>query len=275
MPVPLLVLWLLSAGADAAGAVPDRTAAELAARIKPSVVVLEVLDASGEIRGNGTGFLVSSDGVTVTNVHVVQEAQQMRAVLADGSKRQALGVLAQDEDRDVALIKLEGAGYPALPLGETGTLTEGAPVMVVGSPLGLASTVSLGIVSAVRRELPAELTRRAKGKLGALVQITAPVSPGSSGSPVVTMDGRVIGVTQGQMTIGQNINFAVPIEVAKDLLASLPRHAAPQPFRPFPLGNAIASAIFLFLLASTLVALKVRGWLRARRRPRGRFGLEG
>jgi serine protease Do len=268
MPAPLLALWLLSLGAaDPSAGVPDKTASEVAARVKPSVVLLEVLDPSGEVVGDGTGFLISDSGMAVTNVHVVDDAAQVRAVLIDGSKRRALGALALNRDRDVALIQLEGTGYRPLPLGDSAALAEGAGVVVVGSPLGLASTVSVGIVSAARRELPERLKGREDKKLGPLVQITASTSPGSSGSPVVTMDGLVIGVAQSKLMLGENINFAVPIEVAKELVAGLPRNAAPKPFRPFPVGNAIASAIFLFLLFSTLLGLKVRGWLRSRPKP--------
>lgn len=254
--------WLvLTAALLAADPSPELSAA--AARTRPSVVLLEILDAGGQKLGNGTGFLISADGRVVTNHHVIAPAHQVRAIFADGSKRAALGVLVQSETRDVAILQLEGAGGAPLELAASGPVPEGTRIYVVGSPMGLASTVSEGIVSASRRRLPEEFAERAKD-LGEVIQITAAISPGSSGSPVLSMDGRVLGVAQSIIHGASNIGFAVPVDVVHELLAGVPANAVPKPFHPFPVKNAIASAVFVVVLVLGWVGFGV--WSRKKKR---------
>jgi len=245
---------------------PARAAelSELAAAAKPGVVQLAIMDAAGEARGNGTGFFVSEDGLIVTNHHVVKPAHSLRATLADGGSRMVVGMLAFDEERDIAVIKVEGEDYPALPLGEDDEIKEGVEVLVLGSPLGLSWTLSEGIVAAIREQgVPKELTGTTDKK-GPLIQITAPISPGSSGSPVLTTDGNVIGVAvMASVQSAQNVNFAVPVSVVRQLLAGIPEGATPTPLGGgFPWINIVISVVVVAAIVAALVLTGTR-----RRRP--------
>jgi len=234
---------------------------ELAAHAKAAVVHLEILDSTGEDIGNGTGFFISSDGLVATNHHVVADAQGMRAVLASGEQRKVLGVLADDEVKDVAIIQVEGSGYPALELGESERLTEGVPVVVIGSPMGLSWTLSEGIVSAARRELPREFAKNAPEELKRrfpLVQITAPISPGSSGSPVMGVDGKVIGVAQSIFEGAANVGFAVPVETLAKLRAGIQPGTRPRPLYQLPWRN-------LYISLGVFAVLGGAWFLRGRR----------
>jgi S1-C subfamily serine protease len=237
--LPYLLAWVTPA--HAAGL------AEVAAQVKPAVVHLAILDATGEPRGNGTGFFISDDGLIVTNHHVIESAHGIRATRASGEKIDVAGVLAQDAARDIAILKAPGDGYPYLTLGSSRGLTDGVEVVVIGSPMGLSWTTSSGIVSAIREDGVPEALKATPRESGPLIQITAAISPGSSGSPVVTLDRMVVGVARSLVT-GDSLNFAVPVEVVQDLAAVIPRDAEPRPFRAFPWRNLVGSLGFFAAL---------------------------
>ncbi|HOU89390.1 MAG TPA: S1C family serine protease [Polyangiaceae bacterium] len=193
----------------------------IAARVKRSVVHLELADAAGEPLGNGTGFLVSADGQVVTNHHVIAKVAAVTARLGDGRRVPARGVVALDAEHDLALLALEGGGYEPLPLGTASGLAVGDEVVVIGSPAGLAGSLSVGVVSALRGEAARAAAPDADHPRAWALQITAAISPGSSGSPVVAVrSGAVVGVAVGQRTDGQALNFAVPVDHARALLAA-------------------------------------------------------
>ncbi len=174
---------------------------ELVRRIKPSAVAIETFDQKGATVSRGSGFFVAGDKI-ITNRHVIEKSSRVEIHLIDGKKIQAKGVLAIDGEGDLALLQVDvppNSAVAALPLVQTAP-QEGESIVVVGNPFGLEGSVSNGIVSAVR-EIPG---------YGKIIQITAPISPGSSGSPVVNMRGQVIGVATLQAAEGQSINFAVP-----------------------------------------------------------------
>jgi len=175
---------------------------ELVRRIKPSAVAIETFDARGEKLSRGSGFFVAPDRV-VTNRHVVDNAIRAEVHTHTGAVFQVKGVLAVDPEADIALLRVDApAGQvQPLPLDRTSP-QEGESVVVIGNPFGLEGSVTDGIVSAVR-DIPT---------FGRIIQITAAISPGSSGSPVVNMKGQVIGVATLQVTGGQSINFAIPSE---------------------------------------------------------------
>jgi tetratricopeptide (TPR) repeat protein len=175
---------------------------ELVRRIKPSAVAIETFDARGEKLSRGSGFFIASDRV-VTNRHVIEGAHRAEVHLSAGNVYPVKGVLAVDAEGDIALLKVDAPTQLVrpLPLDRTSP-QEGESVVVIGNPLGLEGSVSNGIVSAVR-DIPT---------FGRIIQITAPISPGSSGSPVVNMQGQVIGVATLQITGGQSVNFAIPSE---------------------------------------------------------------
>ncbi len=175
-----------------------------------AVVLVVVSDPSGEQRGQGSGFLISPDGTIVTNFHVIDDAHSAVVKLRNGAFCPVDGVLAIDKKADLALIKVACKGLPSLALGEAGSLAIGARVVAIGSPLGLQNTVSDGIVSSVRDGTDGQRW----------IQTTAPASPGNSGGPLLDSRGNVVGVITFQVVTGQNLNFAVPIESVKSLLAS-------------------------------------------------------
>jgi S1-C subfamily serine protease len=212
---------------------------ELAARTAPSVVLLTLADASGKKIGSGTGFFVSADGRVITNFHVIQRAASAEATLSDGRSIKILGVLASDRARDIAILKAEGSPFPALDLGDSGLIRPGDEVVVIGSPRGLSGTVSAGIVSAVREKGVAEDNPAPRRRVDDDednpetrswgIQITAAISPGSSGSPIMTRSGDVIAVAVGMRLDGQALNFGVPIQVVKELLGGIDAKAIPKP----------------------------------------------
>ncbi len=175
---------------------------DLVRRIKPSAVAIETFDSKGEKLSRGSGFFVEADRI-VTNRHVLEGAYRAEVHSSSGAVFPVKGVLAIDAEGDIALVKIDAPAPPirALPLDKTSP-QEGESVVVIGNPLGLEGSVTNGIVSAVR-DIPT---------FGRIIQITAPISSGSSGSPVVNMQGQVIGIATLQITGGQSVNFAIPSE---------------------------------------------------------------
>lgn len=175
---------------------------DLVRRIKPSAVAIETYDVRGEKLSRGSGFFIDTDRV-VTNRHVIDNAYRAEIHSYNGNIYPVKGVVAVDAEGDIALLKVDTPPNQVRPLllGRTSP-QEGESVVVIGNPFGLEGSVTNGIVSAVR-DIPT---------FGRIIQITAPISPGSSGSPVVNMQGQVIGVATLQITGGQSINFAIPSE---------------------------------------------------------------
>jgi tetratricopeptide (TPR) repeat protein len=181
---------------------PQDLLPELVRRIKPSAVAIETFDARGERLSRGSGFFIESDRV-VTNRHVIEGAYRADVHTSTGNVYVVKGVLAIDAEGDLAVLKIDMpvAAIRPLPLDRTSP-QEGESIVVIGNPLGLEGSVTNGIVSAVR-DIPT---------FGRIIQITAPISSGSSGSPVVNMQGQVIGIATLQITGGQSVNFAIPSE---------------------------------------------------------------
>lgn len=175
---------------------------ELVKRIKPSAVAIETFDARGNTLSRGSGFFIASDRV-ITNRHVIEKSSRVEIHLIDGKKFPVRGVLAVDGEGDLALLQVDVPKALAIPLPIVRAVPqEGESIVVIGNPFGLEGSVSNGIVSAVR-----EISG-----YGKIIQITAPISPGSSGSPVVNMYGQVIGIATLQAAEGQSLNFAIPSE---------------------------------------------------------------
>lgn len=194
---PVLLLMALAAAASAQDFLP-----ELVKRIKPSAVAIETFDARGNTLSRGSGFFVGPDRI-ITNRHVIDRSNRVEVHLMDGKKFTVKGVLAVDGEGDLALLQVDVPRELAIPLPIVKAVPqEGEFVVVIGNPFGLEGSVSNGIVSAVR-----EISG-----YGKIIQITAPISPGSSGSPVVNMLGQVIGVATLQAAEGQSLNFAVPAD---------------------------------------------------------------
>src|SRR5437588_9692756 len=198
----------------------------LVRRIKPSAVAIETFDARGEKLTRGSGFFIDKDRV-VTNRHVIDGAFRAEVHLSSGNSFQVKNVLAVDAEGDVALLRVDAPANLVRPLSLDRTSPqEGESIVVIGNPFGLEGSVTNGIVSAVR-DIPG---------FGRIIQITAPISPGSSGSPVVNMQGQVIGVATLQITGGQSVNFAIPSE----RIAQLHRSAQSQS-ATMSLGELVAA----------------------------------
>lgn len=174
-----------------------------------AVVSIIMSDKDGNPIAQGSGFFVSKDGLVVTNYHVIAEGSSAVVKLPDGAFYVVDGVLASDKTRDIAVVRAHGQNFRTLPLGNSDRVHVGEEVVAVGNPLSLESTVSNGIVSAVRA---------IKDEGGDFLQITAPISPGSSGGPLFNMAGEVIGITTMYLKGGENLNFAIPINDVKPLL---------------------------------------------------------
>jgi len=172
-------------------------------RIKPSVVIIFAYDDKGEFLKLGSGFFVNQSGDIITNYHVLQGASSAEIKASDGKTFSITYIVAEDEQSDIIRLSVDIPSKYVRSLYLTAILPEvGERIIVYGTPLGLEKTVSDGIVSAIR-EVPG---------YGKVIQITAPISPGSSGSPVLNMKGEVIGIATLQMVEGQNLNFAIPSE---------------------------------------------------------------
>ncbi len=157
----------------------------------------------------GTGFLVGADGAIVTNYHVIRTGNVAAVKFSDGTVLPVDGLVAADKVRDLALIKIHGKNFRTLTLGNSDRIQVGEEVVAIGNPLGLELTVSNGILSGVRT---------VEKESGKFLQITAPISHGSSGGPLFNMSGEVIGITSMYFEGGENLNFAIPANDAKRLL---------------------------------------------------------
>jgi tetratricopeptide (TPR) repeat protein len=182
---------------------------EIVAKAKPAIVEIVSTDAKGTPKTQGTGFFVSPDGLVITNRHVIEGAGTITAVTNNGAMFLFERIFAEPPGADLAVLKFHATDVPFLKLGESTMAVEGQKVIVIGNPTGLMGTVSDGIISAFRENR-------------SLIQITAPVSHGSSGSPVMDETGQVIGIATLGIAEGQNLNFAIPVEQASAALAQPP-----------------------------------------------------
>jgi serine protease Do len=189
------------------------TPAQIAARATPAVVT---------IRGPsslGTGFVVRADGWIATNLHVIAGSRELLVILPDRTELPVRQVLAIDDKRDLAIVGVDAKKLPLLALGDSDAVRAGDPVVAIGHPLGLEDTVSNGLVSAVR-VLDPTMT---------VLQISAPIAPGSSGGPLFNDKGEVIGIAAAVSRQGQNLAFGVPVAYLKKLL----ENTSPIPFEAF------------------------------------------
>ena len=172
----------------------------LVKKIQPAVLTVIAYNAQNEALFQGSGFFIAPGGCFLTNCHVLAQAVRAEVRTAEGRCYPVRGVVAADRDWDLVVAAVISPPEEIYGLDITRDLPEvGERVAVVGSPLGLEQTLSDGVVSALRRT-----------SAGNYLQISAPVSTGSSGSPVINMKGEVVGVASLQVIKGQNLNFAVP-----------------------------------------------------------------
>jgi len=202
-----LVCWVLLL-VFGAGSVHSQTAQEIAKMAFRSTVLLVTEDANGQSLSLGSGFFVR-DGEIASNLHVLEGAARGYAkLIGEKTKCDMEGVTGVDSERDLVVLKISTGRSEALPLGNSDVVQVGESVYAVGNPQGLEGTFSEGIVSSIREV-----------GTNKLLQITAPISPGSSGGPVLNRKGEVIGVSVATFRGGQNLNFAIPSSYLKALLS--------------------------------------------------------
>jgi hypothetical protein len=185
------------------------TTAQIAKIVSPSVVVIQGKTDSGDVLGSG--FIVSKDGKIVTNLHVIRDLKSVSVQLPNGETFDSMSVLATDERRDLAVVRIAGFDLAALVLGNSNSVAVGEPVVVVGSPQGLGGTVTAGILSSVRDS----------GDGFKVLQTDAAVNPGNSGGPLVNSKGQAIGIVSFKLRSSEGLNFAIPVNYVSGLLNEL------------------------------------------------------
>ena len=233
----------------------DLDTEEIARTCTPAVMlVVSEGDNEGEVQG--TGFLVSPEGLLVTNHHVVQGGKRLVAKSSTGGIYPVTAVKGDDVEHDVAVLQIDAQNMPFLRLDESPQMIQpGRRIAVIGNPIGLQGTVTEGVVSAVR-----------KLEFGDVLQISAAISPGSSGSPVLNADSKVVGLATFKARDGEALNFAIPArEIAKVLgaaqaVAKSEIKAAPYAPNPLAKGSPEEDAKVLHDPAfASVKALEVKG----------------
>ena len=185
----------------------DKSVEALAETARQSVVVVSHFGRDGKQDGVGAGFVVSSDGLVATSLHVIGEARPISVQLANGKRYDATEIYAWDRKLDLAVIRIAAQKLPALPLGDSDTLKQGTPVVAMGNPLGLEHSIVQGVVSAKRDFDGVEM-----------IQLAIPIEPGNSGGPLLDMQGRVHGLLTLKSAITPNLGFAMPVNALRSLL---------------------------------------------------------
>lgn len=197
--VSLLVLIAIICQARRTSA--QREITNLVSEVRASVVTVIAFNGDGKPVAQGTGFFINSNGTLITNYHVLGGAANASVKTKGGRVWEIVETIAEDMEGDIVAVRVNLQGLTVRPLRlSNSSVVPGQRIFVIGSPLGLEQTVSEGIVSAVR----------SLEGVGRIIQITAPISRGSSGSPVINARGEIIGVASLNLTGGQNLNFAIP-----------------------------------------------------------------
>ena len=184
-------------------------------RVSPSAVIILVGRGDGQVAAVASGLIVRPDGAILTANHVVKGMREVQVRLKNGEVYDQVELVASDERRDVAALRVPAMGLPALPISHSANVLPGAPVFVVSNGAGLPWAASSGILIAARMadEVPGA------GSGYRLLQFTAPLAPGSSGGVLVDVEARALGIVVGTVSRGQNINFAVPVDSVVGLAA--------------------------------------------------------
>ena len=205
------------APAQASPQIPeDEPVAQVASQVGPSVVQVNVEEATQE--SLGSGVIYRKDGYIITNNHVVEGASSLNVAFADGTTERA-NVVGRDPNTEIAVIKVDRDNLPAAKFGDSDNLAVGQLAVAIGSPSGFESTVTSGVISGLGREFPPELTGGVlERSLVDLIQTDAAISPGNSGGALVDRNGEIIGINVAYLppteTGAVNIGFAIPSDTA-------------------------------------------------------------
>ncbi len=180
-----------------------------------AVVNIAAGDSRGR-RGAGSGVMVAPDGYLLTNNHVVEKAESLTVSFTDGMEA-AAELVGRDPATDLAVLRARGSSLPYAELGDSSRLKAGQLVIAIGNPLGFASSVSTGVVSALGRSLDSRNGRLIEG----VIQHTAPLNPGNSGGALLDSRGRVAGINTAIIPSAQNLGFAIPVNTARWVLTQL------------------------------------------------------
>lgn len=186
-------------------------------QVGPAVMGIQAWDPKSTA-GSGSAFLISSDGLAVTNSHVARGRSHLAAITNDGDRLPA-ELIGDDSATDLALLRVAARDLPHAELSES-DLRPGQLVIAMGSPLGFQSTVSTGVVSAVGRAMRTEQGRLIEN----VVQHTAPLNPGNSGGPLIDSHGRVIGINTAIIAMAQGMGFAIGVSTATWVIGQLMAH---------------------------------------------------
>ncbi len=182
-------------------------AEKLAETARQSVAIISQLGRDGREGGVGAGFVIAPDGLIATSLHVIGESRPVTVQFANGQRHDVTEIHAWDRKLDLAIVRIDARGLPALSLGDSDALKQGASVVAMGNPLGLELSFVSGLVSARRdfNGLP-------------MIQLAIPIEPGNSGGPLLDRQGRVHGILNMKSLIAPNLGFATPINALKPLL---------------------------------------------------------
>ncbi|MEK9209551.1 MAG: trypsin-like peptidase domain-containing protein [Patescibacteria group bacterium] len=184
-------------------------------------------DEKGRVQlGGGSGFLASSDGLVLTNKHVVMDPNASYSVMASDGKIYEAAVLARDPINDIAILKIPAKNLPVVKLGSSENVELGQTVVAIGNALGqFQNSVSTGIISGLSRLITATTDFSGhQERLRGLIQTDAAINPGNSGGPLVALDAKAVGINSAIVFGAQNIGFAIPIERAKQALEEIKKY---------------------------------------------------
>ncbi|MDR3539973.1 MAG: cell wall-binding repeat-containing protein [Desulfosporosinus sp.] len=222
-----------SAQNDAPSVNKDFSASEIAQLLKPSIVSIEVSDSNGNELGYASGVIATSDGKIFTNYHVIDGAASAKVTLPDGRVLDVTNISGYDPKYDAVVLQVNAKDLQPAKFSLSSTAQIGDEIYTLGNPLGLEDTISDGLISTIHRVVNGET----------YIQISAPISPGSSGGALINEQGEVIGITTAGLTDGQDLNFAIPYEdfaVTKDQNLNMPLGASPNK-RTAPTSSAITN----------------------------------
>jgi serine protease Do len=243
----------ISFPARANTAIGELTVEDIVKKNSDSIVLIGAIGPKGS--NFGSGFIITSNGLIVTNFHIVQAAVKIAVKLKNNKTYNDVRLINFDQKKDIAVLKIDAVGLKPVVLGDSHSVQAGERVVAIGSPLGLESTVADGLVSSLR-----------KADRGfQVLQITVPISPGSSGSPLFNLRGEVIGIAVGTIIGGQNINFAIPINYATPLI---PAHNAWYVVQPgdtlFALARKLTTTVKALMESNKLADTKIFAGQRLR-----------